>query len=106
MLKVLESDVKHIDDIVENNPLLILYFYTDWCAPCKNIGSTMEKLSEEYPEILILKIDANNSLDLAKEYRVKSVPTLIFYKQGEILSSTSGSVSPAEIISLISDLIE
>ena len=109
MVKVLskeECTLDYVDGAIKANPLVILYFSAEWCGPCKAVANTIQSCSENYPEVDILKIDAEDGALIAKEHRVKSLPTLIFIREGECISRTNGSLSENELSQMISDMLK
>ncbi len=83
---------------VENNDLkkeisegrVLVDFFATWCGPCKMIGPVLEKFSEERDDVRVVKVDIDSNEDLAREYGVMSVPTLILFKNGEVVDKKSG----------------
>lgn len=71
--------------------LVLLDFYASWCGPCKVIGPQLQECAEKYPEIVFLKIDVDENQDLAKEYNIIMMPTIIFFKDKMIVETLSGS---------------
>lgn len=63
--------------------LVCLKFEADWCGPCKKLTPTVEKLSEEFTDVAFFGINIDNARELAKEYEVRSIPTLVFLKDGK-----------------------
>lgn len=68
----------------------ILFFSAPWCIPCKNFYPTLVKLSEEFGEINFLKIDVDESPEIPQEFGVKSIPTLVFLREGEFIDTVIG----------------
>ncbi len=68
----------------------ILDFYADWCGPCKMIAPVFTELAEEMTDVKFIKINVDNNQDLAKEYGVMGIPTLVVTKDGETKESVSG----------------
>lgn len=82
-----------VDDISFSNfrtTTSILFFCAPWCMPCKNFYPTLVKLSEEFGEINFLKIDVDESPEIPQEFGVKSVPTLVFLREGEFINMLVG----------------
>ncbi len=79
--------LKHIsnkDEFISNtaNGTVLVDFFANWCGPCKMLAPVLEKLADEMPEIDILKIDVDAVADVAKDYGIMSIPTLILFKEG------------------------
>ena len=84
--------------------LKVLDFSAEWCGPCKMLSPIIDELALEYTDVEIQKIDVDANRDLAIEYKVKSIPTLIFVKDDEILHKHVGSASKLQIVELIESL--
>lgn len=71
-------------DVVEasKKELIILDFYADWCGPCKMLGPILEKLAEEY-KVKLIKLNVDQEQGLAQEFGIMSIPTVVFFKDGE-----------------------
>lgn len=98
--------IKQIDTIENfNNELnnidnryIIVYFYTSTCNPCKMISSQLDTINAELDDdILILKINAEESSDLTSMFSIMSVPTLIYFNNGEMVNQTIGFLPIEEI---------
>lgn len=77
---------------------LIVDFYADWCVPCKMMAPIISQVENENRDsILFGKINIDENTDLALEYRVLSIPTLLFIKNGEVLGRIEGAVSKSVV---------
>ncbi len=76
-------------------------FYAEWCGPCKMMGPVLEGIEDK---IDIIKVNIDEHEDLASEYRIMSIPTLIFFKDGEIVNELVGFTSEDELLEIINDL--
>ena len=77
----------------------IVDFYADWCGPCKMLGSILEEMDHN-----ILKINVDTHEELAREYAVMSIPTIIFFKDGEMKNEVIGFISKEEIEKIIESM--
>jgi thioredoxin 1 len=83
----------------------IKYFSAVWCGPCKTFSPVVSEVKSEYSSIVnISKLDVDDNSDIAKEYNVQSIPTLIYFRDGKEVSRTSGALSKQELIRNISVL--
>lgn len=76
---------------------VILDFYATWCGPCKMLSPMLESIANERSEIKVIKIDIDEHEDIAREYGIMSVPTLIYFNNGKEISKTNGFL-PKEVI--------
>ena len=85
-------------DIIAGDTPVLVDFFAEWCGPCKMMKPVLEKLKKKMGnKIIILKIDIDKNISLSSEYRVQSVPTLVLWKQGEIIWRQSGALSLNEL---------
>ena len=68
-------------ETIENNELVILDFWAEWCGPCRAYGPIYEKISEEFPDVVFGKIDTEAQPELGRLFNVRSIPTTIAFKQ-------------------------
>ncbi|XP_044762662.1 thioredoxin-2 isoform X2 [Coccinella septempunctata] len=71
--------------------LVVIDFFATWCGPCKAISPKLEELAKEHANVLILKVDVDECEDIAMEYNISSMPTFIFIKRKETITSFSGA---------------
>jgi thioredoxin len=92
-------------DIETDRPgLILLDFWAEWCAPCKAFAPIFESAAKRYPEILFAKIDTEANPILAQQFEVRSIPTLLGIKEGEIAIVRVGALSSSQLDSLIHEL--
>ena len=96
---------KFQDIIADNTPVLV-DFFAEWCGPCKMMKPVLEELKKKMGnKIIILKIDIDKNISWSSEYRIQSVPTLVLWKQGEIIWRQSGALSLNELEQILSSYI-
>lgn len=84
-------NTKEFKKLLEKEGLVLVDFYATWCGPCKMMTPVLEELAEELKDdVTIAKIDVDEESDLASEYRISSIPTLVLLKNGKPVDSAIG----------------
>ncbi len=88
-----------IEDIIKNGG--ILHFTAAWCGPCKALSKTLDNNKHEFKKIKRFKVDLDEYQDLSQKYNIRSVPTLLLFKEGKEVKRLIGSRSLEELIEFI-----
>lgn len=101
-IKVIENN-DQIKKSTEKN--VIVDFYANWCGPCKVLSKTLDMISAEssVDDVLVLKVNVDEYPDLASEYNVRSLPTLVFLSSGEVIKNKVGNVSKNDLEDMIKE---
>ncbi len=93
--------VKKVNDNELNNYLnkgiVLLDFFADWCGPCKMLSPVIEQVSNEMDDVTFLKINIDENNKTANLYKVMSIPTLILFKDGKLISKSVGFLNKEEL---------
>lgn len=94
--------MQNFKETINSDIPVLVDFYADWCGPCKTLAPILEQLQEEYEgKVSILKIDVDKYHELASEYNIKSIPTLMLFKQGTLLQTMKGFMGKEKVKELI-----
>ena len=93
-------------EVLKSEVPVLVDFFATWCGPCKMIAPTLEELSAEYEgRAKIIKVDIDKDRDLAKSYEVRSVPTLIFFKDGKAVDTKIGALGKPDLAAIIDKMM-
>ena len=85
---------------------VVVDFWAPWCVPCRQMSPVVDKLSEEYKgKLRFCKINVDENHDTASKYHVMSIPTLIFFKKGQLVEQTVGGIQEKALRSKIQELL-
>ena len=84
----------------------ILDFYAEWCGPCKAMSPILDQIEDELDDDIIEKYDVEENEEIVEDYSIRSVPTLVFIKDDEIVSKHVGSLSKEKLLSIINKIID
>ena len=94
--------MNNFSDVIKNDKLTLVDFFTEWCAPCKAMNPILENLKSSIGnKVDIVKVDAERNQDVAIQYQVRNVPTFILFKNGNVLWRKSGSISFNDLNNII-----
>ena len=94
--------MENFNDIINGNQLTLVDFFATWCGPCKQMHPVLEQLkASEGENLRIIKLDVDKNEALANAYRIQSVPTLMLFRNGELLWRQSGAMRLADLKALL-----
>ncbi len=102
-----ELDSGNFNEEVNNTEKLVLVdFYATWCGPCKMLAPVISEIAEEYKDKLeVYKVNIDENQELALKYDIMSIPTLKFFKNGEVVNTSVGFCSKSELEDKINNLV-
>lgn len=83
--------------------LVLVDFWADWCGPCKSVAPILDEISDNVDDILVAKVDVDANQATAKAYDVRSIPTMILFKDGEKIAERSGAASKVKLLEWIDE---
>jgi thioredoxin 1 len=92
---------ENFKDIINNNDIVIVDFWAEWCGPCKSFGPTFEAASEKYPEIAFAKVNTEEERELAGGFNIRSIPTLMVFREQVILYAEAGALPASALDQLV-----
>ena len=89
-------------DMLQDDKLVIVDFWAVWCGPCRMLSPIVDEIAEEMADkVTVVKCNVDDCEDIAMQYRIMSIPTLIFFKNGEIVDKTVGSMPKSALVEKI-----
>lgn len=104
---MLQIKSENFEDEVLSSPIPVLVdFFATWCGPCRMLSPVLESVSEDYEgKVKFVKLDVDEASDIAKDYTVMSIPTLIIFKNGEESAKSVGAADVEELTAWIDENI-
>ena len=93
-------------EVLKSDKPILVDFWAEWCGPCKQIGPTLEEISEEMAdEIIVAKHNIDNEPNTPTKYGVRGIPTMLLFKGGELKATKVGATTKSNIVSWIKENI-
>ena len=91
----------NFNETIETNDTIIIDFWASWCAPCKSFAPVFEAASNNHSDIVFAKVDTEEQQELAQACNIRSIPTLVIFRDQILLYSQAGALSPAQLEDII-----
>lgn len=88
-------------EVLNSEMTVLLDFWAPWCGPCQMLGPIVEAVAQENADIKVCKINIDENPDLASQFKIMSIPTLVVMKNGEVYKKTVGVQSKSEILEMV-----
>ena len=105
-MEVKELITVNFENVIKAQKLVIVDFYADWCGPCKMLSPVIANMANEFPNINFYKVNVDRESVLARKMNIQSIPTVMFYKQGQLVNQFAGNKNPQEIKTIISNFLK
>jgi thioredoxin 1 len=92
------------EETILNNDVVLVDFWADWCGPCKMFAPTYEAVSEKYPDVVFAKVDTEAEQELAGYFQIRSIPTLMAFKEKIGVFSQPGALPEDVLVDLIGQI--
>jgi len=88
----------NFEELLQDSKLVIVDFWATWCGPCRMLSPILDELEEEMADqITVVKVNVDDADSIAAQYRIMSIPTLLFFKNGQIVDKTVGAMPKATL---------
>ena len=88
-------------EVVQSNKPVLLDFWATWCGPCRMVSPIVDQIADERSDIKVGKINVDEQPELAQQFRIISIPTLVVMKDGQIANKAVGAMPKEEILALL-----
>ena len=100
-MSVLSVNKNNFQQLKSSNKTVLLDFYADWCGPCRMVSPIVDEIAQERSDIVVGKINVDNEPELASQFGVMSIPTLVVLKNGKIINQSVGVKPKFQILAML-----
>ncbi len=102
-MAALKINANNFEEIKSSGKTVLIDFYADWCGPCRMMAPVIDEIAKENDAIVVGKINVDEEPELAQQYGVMSIPTLVVLKDGKEAARSTGARPKAQVLALIGD---
>lgn len=88
-------------EVLQAEEVVLIDFWASWCGPCKMFSPVIEELAEEVTNAKICKVNVDEEPDLASKYRIMTIPSVVIFKNGEVVAQSAGVKTKAEVLKML-----
>ena len=101
---VMEVTKENFTEVIENNDIVVVDFWAPWCGPCRSFAPIFEKVAEANPDAAFVKINTEQEQALAAHFQIRSIPTLMVFREKVLLFAQPGVLPEATLTNLLSEV--
>ena len=105
-MSMIELTDKNFNDNIEQHSLLVIDFWAEWCGPCKSFMKVLEEIAPKHPEFVFGSVNIDVEKTLADEFQIRSIPTLMIFREKIILYSQPGMIGGPQLDELVEKVKE
>ena len=103
-MPVIELTKSNFEDVVTGNDTIVVDFWAPWCGPCKGFAPIFEAASEKHPDVVFAKVNTDEEQELAGHFAIRSIPTIMVFREKVVLFSQAGALPGDGLESVISQV--
>lgn len=100
-MAVVHANTQSFEQIASTNEIVVVDFWATWCGPCRSFGPIFEKVSEKFSDIPFVKVDIDESAEIATAAQIQAVPTVMVIKRGEVIYRQAGALLATDLEDLV-----
>lgn len=97
---------ENIKEAIQSGKPVVVDFWAEWCGPCRMVGPVVEELAKEYEgRVIIGKLDVDENVETPNEYGIRNIPTILFFKDGQVVDKQIGAAPKAALAAKVESLL-
>lgn len=105
-MATIDITAQNFEETITNNDIVLIDFWASWCGPCKSFAPVFEKAAENNPDIVFGKVDTEAEQALASHFQIRSIPTLMIFREQIILFAEAGALQESQLAQVIAKVRE
>lgn len=105
-MATIELNQGNFEEVVTGNDMVIVDYWAPWCGPCKSFGPVFEQISEKYPNVVFAKVNTEVEQEIARDFNIRSIPTLMVFRENVIIYSEAGALPASGLEQLVEQALK
>jgi thioredoxin 1 len=105
-MATVDLTLESFEDVIKENDIVLVDFWASWCGPCRQFAPVYDAMSGEHPDMVFAKVNTEEQRELAQHFRIRSIPTLVIFREQIIVFSQPGALPPAALADLLGKVRE